>query len=342
MEVFNLSKLTDVFIAQMCSDYGTPLYVYDSNVLQNTYQELRSHLHPLVEIFFSVKANPNLTIVNTLNRLGAGAEVSSLAELACAVKAGVRSEDILFVGPGKTTEELREAILREISCIAVESEKELEILNQLAAELNQRVRVALRINPSLVGRGAELVMSGKASQFGIDETWVLSQDRSWCSCFEHLRIVGIHTYMGTGILDWQIFVENTKYILDMSKRISQYLGFKLELIDFGGGLMSPVYENQEPVDLIQIQNHLSPYIDQFIEELGHQPRLIMESGRYLSAQCGLYLTKVLYTKNSKGVDFAIVDGGIHQNILDPFFRGIANEFVRYKESLLVRGRRHGN
>ncbi|EST52169.1 hypothetical protein T458_24435 [Brevibacillus panacihumi W25] len=305
--------ITKNLLKNLSIEYKTPFFVYDEQILTNTYNKLKNALHEKIEVFYSVKANPNVTIVNHINNLGAGLEISSESELICALKAGANSKDIIFVGPGKTAHEIEFAISHDVYCIVVESIQELDLINTIGLKYNRKINIALRVNPSLVGRGSELIMSGTSSKFGIDEDWFYSES-DINNKYKFVHIIGIHTYMGTGILDWRIFFENTKYILEMAARLSSKHNFKLEMIDFGGGLMPTVYEQQGSVNLDEIKKHLSPFIDSYINDLGYVPRLILESGRYLVAQCGFYVTKVLYTKESRGKRFAITDGGIHQNI----------------------------
>ncbi|ARP44566.1 Diaminopimelate decarboxylase (plasmid) [Geobacillus thermodenitrificans] len=308
------TNISDQEIVKLTEKYGTPIYIYQKEEFDNAYRSLKKCLHDRFDIFYSVKANPNLKVIKNFVDLGAGLEVSSLSELHFAQKLEVNPSKVIFVGPGKTRKEIEEAIKYEIFSIVVESEQELDLVNQLAEKFNKKVNVSIRVNPNLTGKGSELVMSGKSSQFGIDEDIILAKKTNWLNQYTNLRIMGIHTYMGTGVTDSNIFIENTKYIIEMAYRISRQFNLKLEMIDVGGGLLPNIYENQEILDLEDIYVKMEKVIEDIPKLFNADIRLILESGRYLTACAGIYVTKVLYTKHSKGKDYVIVDGGINNNI----------------------------
>lgn len=144
--------IQQVAISEIAERFGTPLYVYDGDVLEQVYQELRGLLTPKVELFYSLKANPNISIVHLLHELGARAEVCSMTELHTALEAGVKPEHIIFLGPGKSAAEIIACVRQGIYAIVCESFQELERIEAIAAEEGRVVQVALRINPSFAVR----------------------------------------------------------------------------------------------------------------------------------------------------------------------------------------------
>ncbi|WP_160036765.1 diaminopimelate decarboxylase [Paenibacillus sp. An7] len=294
-------------ISSIASKFGTPFYLYDANILEEVYLELRQAIHDSVEIFYSLKANPNISIYNYLRNLGACAEVCSHSELLTSIKAGTSPENIIFLGPGKSEKEIRACLQHNIYAIVCESFQELEIVNDLAQKYNLKPNVALRINPAFSVKGSRLTMGGKPRQFGIDEAAILDNPEL-LSKYTHIRIMGIHVYMGTRMLEIEPIVENTSQILNLAERIEEALGINLEMVDFGGGLGIPYFEGEESLNIIELAKCLNPIISSF-KNSHPKTRLIMELGRYLVGKSGLLVSKVLYLKESYGETFAVTDGG---------------------------------
>ncbi|GAA0482606.1 type III PLP-dependent enzyme [Streptomyces sp. NPDC046215] len=297
-------------VSGLAGRFGTPLFVYDAEQLRTTYQGLRERLHPAVDIFFSLKANPNVSVCSYLRSLGAGAEVSSAVELITAQRAGVSPADTIFLGPGKTREELRACLAAGLHAVVCESLEELRTLDGLAAEAGRTgVPVLLRINPDFAGKGTGLTMGGKPRQFGIDAA-VLRRSRAEVAGLRHLRVRGFHAYMGTRFLDAGQLVENTRRILETAEELSAALGVPPVTVDIGGGFGVAYFDNEKDVDLDELTRGLNEVIAPFAE--AHPGcRLITELGRYLTATGGLYVTRALYVKESMGETFVVADGGTH-------------------------------
>ncbi|OLB77581.1 MAG: diaminopimelate decarboxylase [Actinobacteria bacterium 13_2_20CM_2_71_6] len=299
--------------SQLAERFGTPLFVYDGAVLADRYGRLRDGLDPPVDLFYSLKANPNVAVCAALRGLGAGAEVSSLAELETAFRAGVPAADIIFPGPGKSPAELAACLDAGIHAIVCESVGELALVNQLARARGTRARVAIRVNPEFSLRSTTLAMGGKPRQFGIDETQLRREGLDLAGRFPHVEVIGVHVYMGTRILDANVVVENTVRILDLARDLSARLGFPLRLVDVGGGLGVPYFEGERELDTDAMLPRLNEAFGGFRTE--HPgTRLVMELGRYLTAPAGTYLIGVRYTKTSQGERFAVADGGTHHHL----------------------------
>ncbi|MFS8098611.1 type III PLP-dependent enzyme [Lentzea alba] len=296
----------------LAAEFGTPLYVYDGDVLLDDFSTLRALAPEPLEIFYSLKANPNITVFDLLRRAGARAEVSSLAELRTVLKAGAAPENIIFLGPGKNEAELTACLDAGVYAIVAESFEELELIDELTEESGRRQRVLLRINPARPPSAARLTMGGKPRQFGVDEELVLSSG-SRLREFTHACVRGVHAYLGTRILDAKAVADNTRYVLDLALRVAESTGIPLDAVDIGGGLGVPYFENETELDVEQLGVELDQAVDTF-RSMRPNTRLIMEAGRFPTARCGTYLVSVRSVKRSLGEDFAITDGGTHQHM----------------------------
>ncbi|MBD1372848.1 diaminopimelate decarboxylase [Hazenella sp. IB182357] len=300
-------KVQGIPISHIAAEFGTPLYVYDGDILTEDYTQLRKKLPPYLEFFYSLKANPNISIYHYLKRLGARAEVSSLVELQTVLQAGTDPQNIIFLGPGKNETELRACIENKIYAIVCESIQELQQIQSLALELGVTVDVAIRINPSFSVKGSRLTMGGKPRQFGIDEETVFAQLNE-IKALSHVRVMGMHVYMGTRILDEEVIVQNTSHIFQLAERFQDQLGVPLEMVDIGGGLGVPYFEGEQKLNVDRLADLLNPVIHLFREANPHI-RLIMELGRYLAGRSGILVTQVKYIKESFGEPFLVADGG---------------------------------
>ena len=301
----------DIYQA-LADKYGSPLYVYDGPTLTGALHELTEALHPAVEVFYSLKANPNISLVALLAAHGARAEVSSLVELETALRAGVPPENIIFLGPGKKPEELLACVTAGIYAVVAESFDELAELNQLCVEQGKRQQVLIRINPHTPGAGSRLSMGGKARQFGIDEEQVLAAGRL-PERYRALSLIGVHVYLGTRILDSSAVVRNTTRIFDLAERVAAATGIHLDAVDVGGGMGVAYFDNEEDPDLALLHEGMYPLIEEF-RQRHPSTRLLFESGRYLVARSGVYVVGVRYVKDSMGLRFAVTDGGTHHHM----------------------------
>jgi diaminopimelate decarboxylase len=296
-------------VADLADRFGTPLYIYDAGTLEETYTALRRRLHPAVRLFYSAKANPNVSVCAVMRSLGAGFEVSSLAELATVRRAGADPADVIFLGPGKSEEELRACLESEISAVVCESLEELAALDRLGGK---GIPVLLRVNPAFTTKGARLSMGGKPRQFGIDHDLLLNSGPA-LRALRNVRVIGIHAYMGTRILDPDGIVQNTTGILAAARELSTALGFPLETVDIGGGLGVAYFDNEKDLDLDRVAKGVNAAVAEFTAEYP-DCQLIMELGRFLTARCGTYVVRARYVKCSKGEMFAVTDGGMNHHM----------------------------
>ncbi|WP_080495078.1 hypothetical protein [Bacillus cereus] len=298
-------------IINICKTHGTPMYLYDGEMLREKFFSITNRIGNDVDIFLSLKANSNVSIASLFANWGAGVEVASLGEMNIALKAGFSVDNIIFSGPGKRIEELKTAIQHKIYCIIAESKQEIYAIMELAKQLNQKVRVGIRINPDQDIARAKIKMAGIPRQFGIDESQVedviVTIKKS-----KYLKFVGIHIYTGTQNLNIDSIIDTFNYTLGLAKKIKQKYKIDLEMVNLGGGLGIAYFSQENDLNFDILMNKIKDLITDAKKELSNT-RFIIESGRYLLAESGTYITSVLYTKESKGENFAITDGGLNHH-----------------------------
>jgi diaminopimelate decarboxylase len=295
-----------VGIDEIVSVHGTPLYLYSAGVIDAKYDRLRSSF-PGFEIFYSLKANPSVALCRRLRAHGARADISSLGELETALKAGFGPGEIAFVGPGKTRQALEAAIRTGIFAIVAESPHELGMIESICGSLSRPVNVLLRIN-TLEQPSAPEMMVGGASKFGFDEESVVDQVRG--VRLERARLTGIHVYSASQVLDSGFISGHLEYVADLAVRLSRELNFGLRCVDFGGGFGVPYESGETELDLGPIARAAAG-TRRKLEDISPGCRLIFEVGRYLVAESGIFITRVLRVKESRGTTFVIADGGIN-------------------------------
>ncbi|MFF0717308.1 diaminopimelate decarboxylase [Micromonospora sp. NPDC003816] len=298
-------------IAELAQRYGTPLYVYDGDHLRRRYERLRADLDPRIDIFYSMKANPNISLCALLRSLGAGLEVSSLAELTTARRAGVGADDLIFLGPGKSDDELRACCAEGgTHAVVVESLAELAALDALPEAAG--TRVILRVNPEFETHGSRLAMGGKPRQFGIDEE-ILRGAKAAVTALNRVRVIGVHAYLGTRILDVETVVHNTRGVLGVAESLAGELGVPLETVDIGGGWGVPYFDNESDLDATAAAEGVNRAVDEFLARYP-DTRIITELGRYLVGWSGTYVLRARYVKQSRGEWFVVADGGTNHHM----------------------------
>jgi diaminopimelate decarboxylase len=299
-----------IAISELAARFGTPLYVYDAGLLRETYARVRRLLHPGIGIFYSAKANPNISICAMFRSMGAGIEVSSQAELMTALRAGADPGRVIFLGPGKSAGELRACCAAGIHAIVCESLEELAAIDGLRPPAG--TQVMLRVNPAFSTKGSRLAMGGKPRQFGIDEESLYGAAPVLAN-LRHAEISGVHAYLGTRILAAEDVVRNTQGILDMAAGLSDALGFPLRTVDIGGGFGVPYFEGEKELDIVQAAGGINEAVCGFGSRYP-QARVITELGRYLAAWAGTYVVRARYVKRSRGEWFVVADGGTNHHM----------------------------
>ncbi|RFU82512.1 type III PLP-dependent enzyme [Streptomyces triticagri] len=305
-------EVQGIGFGELADQFGTPLYLYDGAEIRSRFGDLRERLHDRLEVFYSLKANPNVSVCALLHSCGARAEVSSLTELVTARRAGVAPQDIVFLGPGKSRTEIEACLDEGIHAVVCESLGELALIDAVARERGVVAPVALRVNPSFQVKGSGLTMGGKPRQFGMDEEQLFAE-RDLAARHPGVRLMGVQVYLGTRILAEEAVAENTARILELAERLAKDLEFELETVDVGGGLGIAYFDNEQDLDVGKLAELVNPIVQDFTDR-HPDTRMIMELGRFLVAASGTYVTRVRYTKTSMGERFAVLDGGTNHHM----------------------------
>jgi diaminopimelate decarboxylase len=300
-------------ISRIAQEYGTPFYLYHGEMVSERVRRVRDALG--TEVSYSVKANPSLGVCQLIAGAGqAGAEVASSGELALARAAGFEPEDIVFAGPGKTDDELRRVVEEGIFADNVESLGEIDRLARIAGGMGRRIGVGLRINPAAQLMGSGMRMGGTVGQFGIDQAELEEAVRKTLSHPE-LSLRGIHVYTATQVFEVEPLLEHCRNILEIALEAADHAGQPLEMVDFGGGLGIPYFEKMVEFDL----GSFGEGFRELLASYRSDPRLagcrfLFELGRYLVADAGVYVTRVVDVKQMRGKTFAITDGGMNHHL----------------------------
>jgi diaminopimelate decarboxylase len=300
-------------VSRIAEEYGTPFYLYHGEMIAERVRRVRDSLG--TEVSYSLKANPNLGVCQLIARQReAGGEVASSGELVVARAAGFEPEDIVFAGPGKTDEELRRAIEEGIFAVNVESLNEIDRLAELAGEMGRRIGVGLRINPAAQLMGSQMRMGGTVGQFGLDQSDLEEAVRKTLSRDE-LILRGIHVYTATQVFEVDPLLEHCRNILEIALEAADHAGRPLEMVDFGGGFGVPYFEKMEEFDL----ERFGEGFRELLKSYRSDPRLegcrfLFELGRYLVADAGVYVTRVVDVKPMRGKTFVVTDGGMNHHL----------------------------
>lgn len=317
--------MEDKTLRDIAKKHGTPVYVYDTDKILSQYGMLKDSLPEECGIFYSMKANPLLGICQLFKNLRSGIEVASSGELYTALAAGFPPEKIIFTSPGKTYDELEYAIDTGIYSINIESLDEAQMINRIAMEKSRKVDIAVRINPDFDVAGTGIKMSGVPTQFGIDQIQ-LGDAFEILKSLPNINIIGIHIYTGTQALNAHNIVLNMEQIIKLALELSEKHTFQLKFLDLGGGFGIPYFKGDTYLDMELFRREFAQMWDKYKDQLS-KTKVFVESGRFLMAEAGTYLVKVLYSKACKGNKYIVCDGGSNQHAASAFLgRHIRNNF----------------
>lgn len=298
---------------EIASKYKTPLYLYDFDYMAKRYEELKDAFRGRKSILaYAVKSNSNLSVVNHFAKMGSGADCVSIGEVRRAIMAGVPSYKIIFSGVGKSDAELQEAIESDILYINLESEAELGRLEMIAKSIGAIARISIRVNPNIDPKTHPYISTGlHDNKFGVD---IESAKRMYIKAnnSDYLDPVGVHFHIGSQLTELDPIYESSAIVADLVRSL---LSIKIELkfFDIGGGL-GVVYKDETTI---------SPYdyAQAILSTLkGLDLTIICEPGRFLTANAGYFLTKVLYEKRNQAKRFVIVDGAMNDLIRPSLYK----------------------
>jgi diaminopimelate decarboxylase len=302
--------ISGVSIEDIVKKVPPPFYVYDAATIRNQYKSFHAAVSSQgIEIYYSVKPNSSLAVVDGLRSLGAGLEIASLGELEIVKKLQADPKKVSFAGPVKTTEELEGAIAYGIDTINVESEHEFYRINDIANKLGKKQRVGIRVNPIKEVKGGGVIMGGGPKKFGIDVELLTEDFIKKILALPNISLEGVHVYAATQILDLQTFVEHLRSICEIAEKLNQF--FQIKYVNFGGGFGIPYTQEQKELPVNEIAKKLGHMLKDFPFLKKNNTRLFVEPGRFLVGTSGIYVTKVDHVKTSRGLMHVMVDGGWH-------------------------------
>jgi diaminopimelate decarboxylase len=289
---------------------GTPFYAYDRSLLRARVGELRAVLPAAVKLHYAMKANPMPALVGLMAQLVDGVDVASAGELRVALDAGADAREISFAGPGKREAELRQAVAAGV-LVNAESERELRQLCAVSQSLALPARVALRVNPDFELKGSGMRMGGGSKPFGIDAERLPAVLHSLQG--QGLAFEGFHLFAGSQNLRAESICEAQRLCYELALRLSAHAPAPVRCLNLGGGFGIPYFPGEQRLELAPIAENLHRLADRAARELP-QAALVLELGRYLVGEAGIYVARVLERKVSRGQVFLVTDGGLHHHL----------------------------
>jgi diaminopimelate decarboxylase len=289
---------------------STPFFAYDRGLLDARIDLLRALLPARVELSYAMKANPMPAIVQHLATRVDRIDVASAGEMQHALDTGIRPDRVSFAGPGKTPAEIRQAVAAGI-IVEIESPTELRRVVTAGQELGVEPRVAIRVNPDFAVKGSGMRMGGGPQQFGIDAEQVPDLLRTFAGGAD---ILGFHVFAGSQNLNAEIIAEAQNRTVDLVAQLAGSLPMPLRYLNLGGGFGIPYTERDARLDLGVVAENLARLVNGPIAERFPDARPVIELGRFLVGECGVYVTRVVDRKVSRGRTFLVVDGGMHHQL----------------------------
>ncbi len=301
-------------LVDIAQRFGTPCYVYFMEAIAARCEALRQAFAQRFKLSYAVKANPNVGLLQRLRAHTDALDISSAGEMQRALCAGWPPQRLSFTGPGKRPQELVAAVTRGIGHIVVESVHEARTVSQIACACGTHQDILVRLAPRRIPRGFGLNMAGKPSQFGIDEE-NLDDAFAALKTLPNLRIRGFHIYSGTQCLDAKALVEHFANCCDLFRQCATRYALTPHVLIFGSGFGIPYYPGQEAIDLDHLAAHVNPALDALVQDDKFRHAVcVLETGRYLVGEAGIFVTRVIRIKVSRGTRIAICDGGMHHHL----------------------------
>lgn len=303
--VNNKYQVQSVDLLSVAKEFGTPVYVYDSETIKAQYEKLKGAFPKLdVKIKYATKALSNLAVLKYVHSLGAGLDAVSIQEVELGLMAGFKPEDIMYTPNGVSFEEIKEGIEKGVT-INIDN---ISILEQFGNQYHGSVPVCIRLNPHLMAGGNHKISTGHIdSKFGIS----ILQTRHLLRVIEtyKIKVVGLHMHTGSDILDATVFLNGAKLLFDLAKDFKE-----LEFIDFGSGFKVPYHESDVQVDLQDLGTKISKAFKEFCADYGRDLQLWFEPGKYIVSESGLLLVKTNVVKTTPATVFVGVDSGMNHLI----------------------------
>jgi diaminopimelate decarboxylase len=289
---------------------STPFYVYDRSVIEGQVRALRAILPEGIDLHYAMKANPMPELVRHVATLVDGLDVASGRELQTALTTQIPPADISFAGPGKNVEELRHAVQAGI-IINLESPRELRVLVELARTMGTRPQLCIRVNPDFELKSSGMKMGGGPKQFGVDAEAVPAMLQEMRQL--PVDFLGFHIFSGSQNLRPEAIVEAQQKAVELAARLAASAPAPVRVLNIGGGFGIPYFPGESRLDLAPIGAHLQELAPRAAKLLP-EAKLVIELGRYLVGEAGVYVCRVIDRKISRGQVFLVTDGGLHHHL----------------------------
>jgi diaminopimelate decarboxylase len=290
---------------------STPFFAYDRRLVTERVELLRSTLPSAVHLSYAIKANPMPAVVQHLSGLVDSLDVASALEMRVALDTPMPATRVSFAGPAKSEAELTQAVAAGVT-VEMESATEAARLVAVGERLGIRPRVAVRVNPDFSVKGSGMRMGGGPQQFGIDAEEVPRLLKELADA--DLDLLGFHVFPGSQNLRAEILCEAQRQTVDLAVRLAESAPGPIRYLNLGGGFGIPYFAKDSALDLGMVADNLAQLTEGPIREHLPEARVVIELGRYIVGECGVYVTRIVDSKNSRGRRFHMVDGGMHHQL----------------------------
>ena len=299
-------------VAQLCKEFGTPLYVYSHGTLVDHFRKLDTAFAEVDHLMcFSVKSNSNLAVIRSMGLEGSGADVVSGGELFRVLKAGIDPSKVVFAGVGKTVQEIEQALEANILMFNVESMPEAVAINEVAARLDKVAHIAFRVNPDVDPKTHRHITTGKkGNKFGID-IHVAKEFFLQAAELPNLDVCGVHAHIGSQITELKPYHDALSRMLVLIDGLRSS-GLNITNLNIGGGL-GIIYQDEEPHLASDFAETILPYVKK------SGCRLILEPGRFITGNAGILVGQVVYIKETDTKRFVIIDAAMNDLIRPSFY-----------------------
>lgn len=311
-----------VAITDLMASYGSPLYVYSRSDIENNWREFDQAFgdHPHL-VCYAVKANSNLAVLNVLAKIGAGFDIVSQGELERVLAAGGQANRCVFSGVAKTTQEVERALEVGVRCFNIESASELDRIESVARSLNTQAPISIRVNPNVDAKTHPYISTGlKENKFGVDIDDAISLYQQAHNS-EYLNVQGLDCHIGSQLTEVSPFLDALDKVLELVDQLNQQ-GITITHIDLGGGV-GIQYDDEQTIDI-------QAYVEAIIAKVGNT-EIILEPGRAIVGNAGVFITKVEFLKQNSEHSFAIIDGAMN-DLLRPAFYNAYHQVLPVDEN----------
>jgi diaminopimelate decarboxylase len=289
---------------------STPFFAYDRGLLTDRVKLLRSTLPRRIHLSYAIKANPMPAVVQHLAALVDSFDVASASEMRTALDTPMHAANVSFAGPGKTEASIAQAVAAGV-IIEIESITEAGRIVQAGKRLAMRPRVAIRVNPNFEVKGSGMRMGGGPQQFGVDVEKVPSLLSELVTT--DVEFLGFHVFAGSQNLSAELLGAAQRRTIDLILELAK-ISPPIRYVNLGGGFGIPYFDKDQPLDLPAIGANLADLFKTSIEPNLPGARVVIELGRYIVGECGVYVTRVVDRKESRGRQYLVVDGGLHHQL----------------------------